>query len=431
MKSLPLYVGALFIAVAVAGGVVSLLDEPASRQPQPQSQPAAAAAEAEPARPATVEEALSPEEVKAQDDADIKEILLGQIAATPADINVEWIADFCQHIRDEAALAVFWSELVEKGRRYDAQYTAQNAGTGHVLSRNPLFYVFEAREYIHTDVPDDKKLLKQARGLMAMAVFRSWHESREVLRKQLSKTGRIRLEDVVLPDDAGTIDTDIKTTYFTEMLALYELLAKLEGAKENGGNPRQYGGDLVRLHEAAIADRYFSIGALTKEAQDRFRGTGQSSGAAMMTIDRLQSGVDEHLLALGKIYIREALAEKTYRGKQQASAEQAFQALALVFQRTSSGEALREMMEANRIHRYNLWQLARASWQRAKKAAADGRREEANDEFFLAKQRYLQCLGRLERSKKPVVYDEYRRLQSDINDWMASRDGAPVAAAEG
>ncbi len=107
-----------------------------------------------------------------------------------------------------------------------------------------------------------------------------------------------------------------------------------------------------------------------------------------------------------------------------------FKALAMVYQRSRSGEALRVMREANRIQRYNLWQMARVAWKNAKALATAERGAEADDEFLVAKNLYLQCLSRLERSKK-LVNDEYRRLQADITSSGTSRTLASVAATTG
>jgi hypothetical protein len=87
------------------------------------------------------------------------------------------------------------------------------------------------------------------------------------------------------------------------------------------------------------------------------------------------------------------------------------------------------MREVNRIQRYNLWQMARVAWKEAKAMAAAGRIAEADDGFLLAKHNYLKCLSRLESSKKPVVFGEYRRLQADITEWVTSRKLKSVAAA--
>ena len=105
-----------------------------------------------------------------------------------------------------------------------------------------------------------------------------------------------------------------------------------------------------------------------------------------------------------------------------------FKALAMVYQRSHSGEALGTLREANRIQRYNLWQMARVAWKKAKALAMAGRVDEADDEFLTAKHHYLLTLSRLERSKKKTVFGEYRRLQADITSWVTTRKLESVAA---
>ncbi len=335
------------------------------------------------------EEELSPSEVRAQDEEDIIKILLKQIEATPRDIDEKWISEMCR-------------QIIIRDRSYGG-YSARNLKSGTVMSRDPLYYAFEAREFIYDIDPQEDKILSSGQGLLAMAVAKSWDESREVLREQLAKEQRKREEDVVVPE---------------------ELTAK------NGGNPRQYISQKIRLHEGAIIDHFLGLKRMVADARERYKDNTNSSKSATEKISRLTNAIDEQLLALGKIYVDAALAEKTYRGRMQDYARLGFKALAMVYQRSRSGEALRVMREANRIQRYNLWQMARVAWKNAKALATAERGAEADDEFLVAKNLYLQCLSRLERSKK-LVNDEYRRLQADITSSGTSRTLASVAATTG
>ena len=422
MKSLPLYVGALLMAAAIAGAVVSVMDtgsSPESVAPPPPP----------PTVSTPVADELSPDQVKAQDEADIMEILLEQVEATPANIDPGWLQSFCVNVSSREDLKQFWDTVVDEGRKYDAQYTALHEQDRVVLSRNPLYYVFEAREFIHTLEPRAKKLRRQARGLLQMAIYKSWQESLEEAREALAKEQRRKPEDVEVPEEMGSIDDEVKTSFFKENMRRLELLAEIAVAE--GGNPRQYTPDRVHLLEAAIVDRFLSAQDLTVEARERYRQTSASSRPATVAIARASRAVDENLLSLGTLYVAEALAEKTFRNRQQDYALRGFQALAMVYQRSHSGAALAVMRKSNRIQRYNLWQMARVAWQNAKRAVEAGDKEEADDQFFHAKQRYLQCLSRLESSKKPIILDEYKRMQADINAWMATRGAAAVAAAGG
>ncbi|MEE3264645.1 MAG: hypothetical protein VX290_17520, partial [Candidatus Latescibacterota bacterium] len=120
-------------------------------------------------------------------------------------------------------------------------------------------------------------------------------------------------------------------------------------------------------------------------------------------------------------YIDAALAETTYRGRQQKYADLGSDVLAMVFQRSKTGAAITVLREANKIQRYNLWQMGRAAWRQAQLAVKSGKAEEADAQFFTAKQRYLQTLARLERSRQTAVLEEYSRLQAEISAWAVTK----------
>ena len=422
MKSLPLYLGGLLIAVAVAGAAMSLLTPPPPlAAPTSLAPPPRRAVAAKPEK-----EKLSPDEVRAQDEVDIIEIILAQIESTPSSIDAAWIAEMCQEISDVDSVTVFWKQVVASGQSYGIRYTSRNRRTGMVMSRNPLYYVFEAREHIYSTDPKEKDLLGPARGLLDMAVAKSWAASREEIRERLSKEQRKKVEDVVVPEQMGILDDELKTTYFKEFLKLYSVLGEL--VSRNGGDARQYVSARIRLHEAAMVDRYQRLLETMTQARERYRGTTQSSAPATVQIARWSNAVNEHLLAWGRIYVEAALAEKAYRGCMQDYAELGFKALAMVYQLSSSGEALGTLREANKIQRYNFWQMARVAWKNAKALAVAGRVAEADDEFLTAKHHYLLTLSRLERSKKSIVFGEYRRLQADITAWVTTRKLKSVAA---
>ncbi len=376
------------------------------------------------------DEELWPCEVRAQDEEDIIKILLKQIEATPRDIDEKWISEMCRQINNADSLDLFWRQIVIRGRSYGTGYSARNRKSGTVMSRNPLCYAFEAREFIYDIDPQEDKILSSGQGLLAMAVAKSWDESREVIREQLAKEQRKREEDVVVPEELGAFEEEVKISYFKESLKLYSVLSELTA--KNGGNPRQYISQQIRLHEGAIIDHFLGL-KMVADARERYKDNTNSSKPVTEKISRWTNAIDEQLLALGKIYVDAALAEKAYRGRMQDYARLGFKALAMVYQRTRSGEALRVMREVNRIQRYNLWQMARVAWKNAKALATAERVAEADDEFLVAKNLYLQCLqclSRLERSKKRVN-DEYRRLQADITSWGTSRTLASVAATTG
>lgn len=436
MKSLPLYLGATLLVAAIAGAGYTLFGDrlPFAIGPPPAPAPVEVAPVPQVEAPEAAPE-MSPVQVAAQDEEDVMAILLKQIEESPKEITPAWLAEFCQSIADEAGLKAFWDEIIAQGQTLDGQRTASQKETKAGLSQNPLFFVFEARELIYSGTPTAQGLRAQAPGLLAMAVYRSWKKSVDDAEER-SRVKRRPTELVAKTAPAPetpvepSVDDEVKTSYLKEMFKCYEALESL--TTKAGGAPGQYMDDVVRLHEAAIVDRHFTVVRLTEEARQLYSGIGASSLPATVAIGRCKNQVDESLLALGKIYVDASLAERAFRGKQQQYADLGFRALAMVYQRSKSGEALRIMRESNRIQRYNLWQLARLSWKQAKQAAAERRVDEADDLYFQSKQRYLQCLSRLERSKRPVVLDEYRRLQAEIAEWTRTRGssrGKPAAAS--
>ena len=369
----------------------------------------------------------SPDQVRAQDEEDIIEILLAQIETTPDTIDEAWIAEMCQYITGPDSLNVFWKQVVARGQAFGVSYVSEKGKSGTVMSRNPLYYVFEAREFIYSTDPQQKKLLGPAPGLLAMAIAKSWEASRKDIGVRLAKEQRKKVQDVIVPEDMGYLDDEVRITYFKEHLKLYEVLGNL--LAKNGGDKHQHLHQQIRLVEASIVDRHTRLMETMASAREHYQGHTNSARPATVEMTRWGNAVNEQLLFLGKIYVDVALAEKAYRGRMQDYADLGFKALAMVYQRCKSGEALRVMREANRIQRYNLWQMARVAWKGAKALAKAGRITEADDEFLVAKRYYLQCLSRLERSRKPDVLDEYRRLQADITAWVTSRKLEGVAAA--
>jgi hypothetical protein len=66
-----------------------------------------------------------------------------------------------------------------------------------------------------------------------MAVAKSWEASRKEIREQMAKEQRKKADDIELPEEVGTLDDELKTTYFKEFLKLYAVLGEL--VVESGG----------------------------------------------------------------------------------------------------------------------------------------------------------------------------------------------------
>jgi len=429
VKTLPLYLGIILVVAAIAGGV-SMLLQPPPPPPAPLEPPVDLGP-----TPAEIAEQkrLAAREVEKQDDEDSRRILYEQVSQTAPELSDAWLADMCQYVRTEEELTAYWEEILEKGRKYEAVYTEANAEEGEVLSGLAQVYIFEAREFIHTQTPDADKLRRKVPNLLALAVYRAWAASvdGELSRKRGRKKS---VADMLLavgqPVESETaiveaaqkeaiIPDETKSSYLIEALAGIDLQVEL--AEVEGEDPRDFMEQRIRLHEVALVEGFTFIGRKVQEARERYSQNTSSAAPATVAIGRWNAMLNERLLSLGKIYIDAALAETTYRGRQQKYADLGFDALAMVFQRSKTRAAITVLREANKIQRYNLWQMGRASWRQAQLAVKSGKKEEADDHFFTAKQRYLQTLSRLERSKQHVVLEEFNRLQAEITSWAQTK----------
>ena len=406
LKSLlPLVAGGLLLALALAGFLLTNSREQAPRRAAQRPAAAGRGPAEETARPApVVQEApaeLTPEEIAVQDEKDIVRILLAQIEATPREIDDAWLMGVCRHIRDREAMEQYMASILADGARFQKVYNAEKAREKQAPSRNPNAYIFEARDLIYARYAGGlsrEKLSTQARNLLALGL-RMAHEN--------------------AAEEEREVNDEILTTFFRESSALYRTLEQV--ATEEGRDPRPWMEEHTRLLEAAIINRYFLIQSLRAEARERYSGTGLSAQPARVRIAGWQKALSAHLMDLGRLYVGAASRETTYKLKQQEAAESGFSALAMVYRQTQSPEALRILREANRIQRYNLWQMARASWRGASEAARAGKVQQADEEYFKAKMQYLECLARLEESKKPTVVAELAALQEEIAAWMRDR----------
>ncbi len=435
MKTLPLYLGIVLVVAAIAGAVSMLLQP----EPPPPVEPALAAPSGPTAEEIAEEKRLAAREIAKQDDEDSRRILYEQVSRTPPEITEQWLEQMCQYVKTEQDLAKYWEEVLEKGRKYSAVYEEENKKEGAVLSGLPQVYIFEAREFIHTQVPDIDRLRRRVPNLLALAVYRAWFTSvddglnqkrgrkKSVAEMLLTAGQPVASETEILTaaTKEAVIPDNIKSSYLIEALNALDLQAELLEAA--GEDPRQLMEQRVKLHEVALLEGFTFVRRKTAEARERYSQSAASSAPATVAIGRWNSTLNERLLSLGQIYIDAALAETTYRGRQQKYADLGFDALAMVFQRSKAGTAITVLREANKIQRYNLWQMGRAAWRQAQLAVKSGKIEEADAQFFTAKQRYLQTLSRLERSRQPVVREEYNRLQAEITAWAQTK----AQAAEG
>ena len=436
MKTLPLYIGIVFVVAAIAVGVSMVLQPPQpvdTLSSEPDEPTAEGIAE---------QKRLVARERQKQDDEESRRILYEQVSQTQPDITEAWLERMCLYVQTEEDLEAYWKEILEKGRRYEAVYEEPNTRVTNVtpalkevevLSRIPHVYIHEARQLSQTQVPDADRLKHRVPNLLALAVYRGWSASvdDELSRKRGLKKSVAELllaaGDPVISDASiveaaekeAVIPDEIKSSYLIEALNGLDLQAEL--AEAAGEDPGQFREERIRLHEVALVEGFSFVKRKTKEARERYSQSASSSAPDTVAIGRWNSMLNERLLSLGKIYIDAALAETTYRGRQQKYVDLGFDVLAMVFQRSKTGAAITVLREANKIKRYNLWQMGRAAWRQAQLAVKSGKAEEADAQFFTAKQRYLQTLARLERSRQTAVLEEYSRLQAEISAWAVTK----------
>lgn len=416
LKSMiPLIVGGAFLVAALLGFVIAN-QTGNTRAPEPRRAPPpspSSASRGTQPRPSASSQnapppaALSARDLAVQDEEDITRLLLARIEQSPEAIDRKWLERVFLHVRNRAEFDAFLEEVLAHGARYNTTYIEKKRGAKQRLSTNPRVYIWEAQNIIRGRYKwglTEEGLSVKARGLLAMGVYRAFENAR--------KEEEERKEEV-------EVDDEVMAIYFVESSSTYRALEEL--AVELGGDQDAWLVPHARLLEAAIVSRYHRIEEFSQESQERLSGSGASGLPARVVIGKLQASLYVHLLDLGRLYIESATRELAYKGKQQENAERGFRILALVYRRTQSGEAFKMLRESNRIQRYNLWQMARASWRQANGMAAAGDTAAADAEYLTAKRRYLECLSRLEETKKPVVAAELKRLQKDISAWYAGK----------
>jgi len=278
--------------IAVAGAAMSLFAPPPEPSVAVTAMPPPRRAIEKPTK--SEKQELDPELVRAQDEEDIIEIILAQIEATPDAIDDRWIMQMCRYVTNTDSLDAFWKQAVASGQAHSISYVSRNKKSGPVLSRNPLYYVFEAREFIYSTDPQENKLLGSAPGLLDMAIAKSFEASRKEIREAMAKEQRKKVQDVIVPEGMGSLDDEVRTTYFKEYLKLYAVVGDL--ASKNGGDPRRFIKEQIRLHEASIVDRHTRMMEIMSSARERYKGNTNSARPATVQMTRWSNAVDEQLL---------------------------------------------------------------------------------------------------------------------------------------
>ena len=282
-------------------------------------------------------------------------LLLKQIKQTPKSLNLQWLAELCTYINSEAKLDAHMDKVLEVGSKRESAYVARQRSEGKVVPNNSLYYIELAKKEFYGIRPTETAL-ERASEFLAMALYR----------------------EAQLNEGLENVGTEFLTTYFKEALKIASHNLELAVTARDSVRAMK---DLVTAHESSLMEAQVRVERANAMLRTKREGTAMSARGDLVRIGKISTRVNAGLLALGKIYLDAAERETVSRRKLQYNAEHAFAALAMVYQLTSSGEALNAIREVNEIQRGYLHRMARLSWKNAKTAAKSGDWKQADEHF--------------------------------------------------
>ena len=390
-----LYLGAVLIAVALVGAGATLLGEEEQLAPTGKTAKVGKKRSVKP----VVQKPQPKERDLAAEEAELTRILLAQIKETQDVVDEAWLTSFCRYIQDEAALEGYLNAVLETGARRDQSYKEERRRAKQMPLGDPRFFIELAKQQLYGREVN-RRGMDKAHEFLALGYDRAYHADEE---------------------HKGVAD-DFAFSFLKEMIKLQELYRTF--AIEVGDEDPRWLEEVIKAREAAIIDRFYRIKHRHVKARKEFKESGNSAALVLKQTDIWRKTVHENLLALGRVYADLAANEVLYKSRQQEYTQRAFKSLAMVYQVSYSGEALKMLRQVNKIERFNLWQMARANWKKAQVAADNGRVQEADTLYFKAVHHYLQCLARSEGQQRETLVEEYRRLKRDIAAWNANKKDA-------
>ena len=389
-------------APATASATASATAAPAAKSPK--SRTAAARSGKLDLSKTKENEEKAKERARSEENAQMTKILLAQIRKSPDTLDLDWIGSFAQHIDDEASFRRYFDDIERAGgKRYD-NYLRRQQRSNMEPTGNPYFFLEEAKRTLFSKNSSADKMAKQGLAWLAAAYY----------KEQDSKGGW------------EFADEGFMTAFFKQSIGLYGAL--LDSARANNNDVERWQRVLIRTHEAKVMDRYLRIKGIRRDARDKLANTASSGARAQLSQDRMQQQINTSLLALGRYYLDEAANETSDIRRLRYHAEHTFQAMAMVYQRKPSSDALSALREVNEVQRSYLYRMALVSWQRAKEAAQSGDLAQADDYYFTANKHYLQCLSRWGAVERDAHEQEFRRLKQDIAAWQRQKRAVVVDA---
>lgn len=398
-----LYIGLACIAVALASvglsrfsgkeekhALAAARQQPAAEKPRhraakskplSETAPAPALQRASPAADSALAKAPPSPAVSA---AERTRLLLARIEQTPDQLDPE--SGLLQHIRDRAGLWAYLEELRSLGAQRDSVSVREKP----VPTSDPRYLIEEARKQLYGGRISPAAYNK-ARDYLAIALYR---------QHQRLQGDWEKLDDVFA------------------MAVLRENANARPAAQVAGDSAWMV--EPLKAREALVVDRYVRL----QQADT----TASARDAAFRT-EILTKGLCEALLGLGKFCAQVAMDQAGDEAAPPESRDRAFRALAMVYRKTQSGEALRVLRQLDEFQRTGLLQMARSNWERARQAAQANQRDVAGDYYFAALQNYLQGVNRLEGQERDTALEELGRLRQEIAGQQEKKQ-EPMAAGE-
>jgi len=409
---LPLFVGIVCLVAALVGAGMQMLkeDEPKKvKQKKPKAAqtrtPKESVVKAQKPKPAPVPETqpLSEAERKRL----MTRVLLDRIATTPEHLDLEWFAGICQYIRDEGTLKQYLEGFLNLGAQRLGAYEAEQKRAKKIPSTDPRYFINLARSEIYSSKTTKERIESECRGNLALGLYKEKQEK----------------------EGLKNIDEEFMASFFKELLAMNQILSRL--AREAGEKVEPGLVEQVKILEATAIDRHLRI--VRREEMVRRKREGNQSSAApqLLRSDILRKSLNQMLLQLGQQYLKRAEQETKDREKLQFYADRAFEILAMVYQRTQSGDALIGIRKVNDIQRHYLHRLALASWKRAQISATGGNREATAEQYFQATQRYNECMVKAVGMDREEIAEEFLKLKQEIAAWHAQQKTGAVSEEAG
>ena len=412
---IPLVIGVLCIGIALLGGIIAFTKEDetgkkskvaveaSARKPSKAKRRPAAAEKFQPS-PVVEKEPPTPAELRQQ----TNRILIPRIKKTPTELNQEWLAQYMRFIRTEADLDLFFNEYLGLGQKstvYIArQYKRAQKASKQLPPQDPRYFVLQATSVLVAKDNTERILLRGVKDNMAQALY----------REQEASEGIENVEEAFMGN------------FFKKLLSMYTMLEAIE--QQDGGDPVRWLDEHVRTLEAAVMDRYLRVERRLALARQQAKDSSMSVEGKLTRTDNFAKAINENLLLLGKVYYQAAAREVIDREMHQFYADQAFYSLAMVCQRVGmSPDALNVLREINDMQRDYLHRLARTSWKRAQLAMAAGEADKADENFYVATQRYLQAMAQSVEGRQKEIAAEFAILKKEIAKWKSRVQTAEAA----